>query len=118
MQGKVGDLATQTQRIQRVERIRKEKRMKLINVDAFRKDHGMGECCADCKRNTRDCNYDQDYTLMDFCGWLDDAEIVLDEHDLIELRHRFGKWVEFVVRDMISGKGERWKMEGKVNETD
>ena len=92
--------------------------MKLINVDAFRKDHGMGEDCADCKRNTRDCNYDRDYTLMDFCGWLDDAEIVLDEHDLIELRHRFGKWVEFVVRDMISGKGERWKMEGKVNEAD
>lgn len=28
--------------------------------------------------------------------------------DYIELRDRFGESVEFVVRDMITGKGERW----------
>lgn len=33
----------------------------------------------------------------------------LTEEDYIELRDRFGEYVEFVVRDMISGKGERWK---------
>lgn len=32
----------------------------------------------------------------------------LSEEDYIELRHRFGSYVEFVVRDMISGEGERW----------
>lgn len=32
----------------------------------------------------------------------------LTEEDLTELRHRFGKDVECVVRDMISGKEERW----------
>lgn len=31
------------------------------------------------------------------------------EEDYTELRDRFGEYVEFVVRDMISGKGERWK---------
>lgn len=33
----------------------------------------------------------------------------LTEEDYIELRDRFGEYVEFIVRDMISGKGERWK---------
>ena len=33
----------------------------------------------------------------------------LTEVDLTELRHRFGKNVECVVRDMISGKEERWQ---------
>lgn len=32
----------------------------------------------------------------------------LTEEDYIELRDRFGEFVEFVVKDMISGKGERW----------
>jgi len=32
----------------------------------------------------------------------------LTEEDYIELRDRFGEYVEFVVRDMITGKGERW----------
>lgn len=32
----------------------------------------------------------------------------LTEEDYIELRDRFGEYVEFVVKDMISGKGERW----------
>lgn len=32
----------------------------------------------------------------------------LTEKDYLELHDRFGEYVEFVVRDMISGKGERW----------
>lgn len=31
------------------------------------------------------------------------------EEDYTELRDRFGEYVEFVVRDMITGKGERWR---------
>lgn len=33
----------------------------------------------------------------------------LTEEDYTELRDRFGEYVEFVVRDMIDGKGERWR---------
>lgn len=32
----------------------------------------------------------------------------LTEEDYLELHDRFGEDVEFVVRDMIDGKGERW----------
>lgn len=32
----------------------------------------------------------------------------LTEEDYTELRDRFGEYVEFVVRDMVEGKGERW----------
>lgn len=34
----------------------------------------------------------------------------LSETDLLELEHRFGEWVRFVVEDMLTGKGERWEM--------
>lgn len=37
------------------------------------------------------------------------CEEPLTEEDYIELRDRFGEYVEFVVRDMITGKGERWR---------
>ena len=50
--------------------------MRLIDIDAFRKDLGLAERCEDCKRDARECQYDQIYTRMDFCGWLDDAEII------------------------------------------
>ena len=33
----------------------------------------------------------------------------LTEEDYAELKDRFGGYVEFIVRDMIDGKGERWK---------
>lgn len=41
----------------------------------------------------------------------------LTEADYNELRDRFGEWVEFVVRDMIEGRGERWEKE-KIDGTD
>lgn len=50
--------------------------MRLIDIDAFRKDWGLAERCEDCERDARECQYDQIYTRMDFCGWLDDAEII------------------------------------------
>lgn len=37
------------------------------------------------------------------------TERLLSEDDYTELRDRFGEFVEFVVRDMASEKGERWK---------
>jgi Lar family restriction alleviation protein len=33
----------------------------------------------------------------------------MTEFDYRELRDRFGKEVEFIVRDMVDGKEERWK---------
>ncbi len=50
--------------------------MRLIDIDAFRKDLGLAERCEDCERDARECQYEQIYTRMDFCGWLDDAEII------------------------------------------
>lgn len=33
----------------------------------------------------------------------------LTEEDYTELRDRFGEYVEFVVRDMVSGEDKRWQ---------
>ena len=35
----------------------------------------------------------------------------LTEGNITELRDRFGEYVEFIVRDMVSGKGKRWESE-------
>ena len=50
--------------------------MRLIDVDALRADYGMAEDCKDCKTGYRSCQYDNTYTKMNFCGWLDDAQTV------------------------------------------
>ena len=50
--------------------------MRLIDVDELRAIHSMGEDCIDCHQNVRHCQYDRNYTKMDFCGWLDDAPTV------------------------------------------
>ena len=50
--------------------------MKLIDADELRAIHSMGEDCIDCHQNVRHCQYDRQYTKMDFCGWLDDAPAV------------------------------------------
>lgn len=39
---------------------------------------------------------------------------ILTEEDYRELHDRFGDYVEFVIRDMITGKGERWKERGET----
>ena len=45
----------------------------LIDRQALRAAHGLGSDCHDCKRDMKSCQYDRDYSLMDFCEWLDDA---------------------------------------------
>lgn len=49
--------------------------MKLIDLDAFRKEHRMNERCETCEQDAKRCQY-SDYSMMDFCGWLDDASTV------------------------------------------
>ena len=65
--------------------------MRLIDIDAFRKEHSMNVKCEGCPMldktddicSGRDC-----YTITDLCRWLDNAPIVYAE----PLRH--GRWIE------------------------
>lgn len=53
---------------------------RLIDADALKAEHGMKDDCADCDREfrgkSRSCEFDRIYTLMDFCGWIDDAPTI------------------------------------------
>lgn len=50
--------------------------MKLIDLDAFRKEYELRESCNGCGRyGKKDCDYPS-YSARDFCGWLDDAPAV------------------------------------------
>ena len=57
----------------------------LIDIDAFRTDYGMNADCADCEKEcrgkTRACEYDRIYSKMDFCSWLDVADVVIEAED-------------------------------------
>lgn len=46
---------------------------KLVDVDALREKLGLAKDCAKCKQNTRWCQYDSHFSLMDFCERLDMA---------------------------------------------
>jgi hypothetical protein len=47
----------------------------------------MNEHCEECERNARECQYN-DFSMMDFCGWLDNAPTV----DAVPVVH--GYWEE------------------------
>lgn len=51
---------------------------RLIDVDAFKSDYRMGNDCNQCETDWKSCQYDYIYSKMDFCGWLDDAEVVIE----------------------------------------
>lgn len=53
----------------------------LIDRDAFRTDYGMADECRNCKSDPRSCEFDRNYTKLDFCGWLDDAPTVIPRED-------------------------------------
>ena len=56
---------------------------RLIDADALKVAHGMKDDCADCDKElrgkSRSCEFDRIYSLMDFCGWLDDAPTIEPE---------------------------------------
>ena len=59
-----------------------DKHGRLVDADAFKSDYGMKDDCADCEKEMRGkvkaCEYDRNYTKMDFCGWLDDAPTIVE----------------------------------------
>ena len=58
-----------------------EKHGDLIDRDALKKDYKMGNDCNDCETDWKSCQYDIVYSKMDFCGWLDDAPVVIEAED-------------------------------------
>jgi hypothetical protein len=58
---------------------------RLIDADAFKTDYGMKNDCTDCEKEcsgkVKACEYDRIYSKMDFCGWLDDADAVIEAED-------------------------------------
>ena len=65
----------------------------LIDRQALRAAHGIGSDCHDCKRDMKSCQYDRDYSLMDFCEWLDDAPTASPWHRADEELPKYGDWV-------------------------
>ena len=49
-----------------------------IDRDTLKKDYRMGNDCNDCETDWKSCQYDRVYSKMDFCGWLDDAPVVIE----------------------------------------
>ena len=109
--------------------------MRLIDVDTFKREHRMADMCCDCDRTIRECEYDSGFSLMDFCGWLDDAHTI-EKQQWIPCSERLpekkGMYLasvkDYVVMEMWSGTGwwatkpiawmplpEPWK--GEKNET-
>ena len=65
----------------------------LIDRQALKAAHGLGTDCATCKRDTRSCQYDRDFSMMDFCEWIDDAPTASPWHRVEEPPKENGKYV-------------------------
>ena len=63
---------------------------RLIDADNLKQEHGMKDDCTDCERETKgkvkSCEYDRVYTLMDFCGWINDMPTIAQER-------KPGRWI-------------------------
>lgn len=61
--------------------------MRLIDADVLKANHGMKDDCADCDKELRgkskSCEFDRNYALMDFCGWIDDAPTIEQCEDAV-----------------------------------
>jgi hypothetical protein len=65
----------------------------LIDREALKAAHGLGTDCADCKRDARSCQYDRDFSRMDFCEWIDDAPTASPWHRVEEEPKDEGKYL-------------------------
>lgn len=90
--------------IKSTEKISRQKRMEKMNKDTIYR-----QAAIDAIRAFYDefVVYDNGKSIEDLISELPSAQ-PLTEIDYTELRHRFGETIERVVRDMITGKGERW----------
>ena len=61
----------------------------LIDREALKAAHGLGTDCGNCKQSARSCQYDRDFSRMDFCEWIDDAPII----EAVPVVH--GEWKPF-----------------------
>lgn len=48
-----------------------------IDLDKFRERFGFPKDCYDCEEHRSRCRYDRDFTRMDICGWVDEADYEL-----------------------------------------
>lgn len=55
-----------------------EKHGRLIDESILRETFGIGEKCEECKQDTRECRFIRSFTRMDFCGWIDDMETIVE----------------------------------------
>ena len=78
----------------------------LIDRDALKKDYRMGNDCNDCETDWKSCQYDIVYSKMDFCGWLDDAPVVIEAEGETPYRTRYEVGEEHPVAYEIEAEGE------------
>ena len=59
--------------------------MRLIDLDALKRDLRMGYKCEECERDPRDCQYGDKFNLINICEMLDNAPAVYTWHSPDEI---------------------------------
>ena len=54
---------------------------RLIDVGEMKLNFTMSDDCSTCDEDWQHCQYDREYSKMDFCGWIDDQPIVVEAED-------------------------------------
>ena len=95
---------------------------RYIDVDVLKANHGMKNDCSECDKEvngfSKSCQYDTVYTLMDFCGWLDDMPTVTinDLVEEIKVTNECSQGSDLISRQAaISALGCNFTITGKEN---
>lgn len=96
--------------------------MRLVDIDALRKDFKVAERCDECPQRNRHCNADTMFARRDVCGMLDDAEIV-DAIPLDWMKQRMdetssGAGLNVELNNALFTVGVEWERWKKRHETD
>lgn len=90
--------------------------MRLIDVDKLRMHYGLAEDCEKCTHDARDCQYNYYYTRMDFCEWLDEADVLewkSVKKELPEMNRAVIVWDGLYLRIDAIDNGGYWGYNGK-----
>ena len=91
----------------------------MIDVDVLKQSLRMGEDCEKCETDWKSCQYDKDYSKMDFCGWLDDAPTIHPEQRWIPCSERLPEVNgRYLVTRGLNACGAMWNRVYLINYSD
>ena len=89
--------------------------MRLIDLDALKRDLRMGYKCEECERDPRDCQYGDKFNLINICEMLDNAPAVYTWHSPEDIPPQKGIYLvyakKYFIPDHVDDPDHIWMLQ-------